>query len=227
MGLLSGLVVMLTTGSWVTQSPGYADFRLRGKVPLLLYTLVEALIIGLMGALVGWLTSHEFVRGAMTIGLPSGLGFLLVLGVPRWFEYPTTTTAAVSPRSTWQADRNLTLIRILIGIVVGLMAGIIGLQARLSLTTALVGGLLLGLLFGLIMGHHHAWLAYSLSVLRLASKGALPVRAMGFLEDAHRLGLLRAEGPFYQFRNIELQKHLSDEQHAPPPSAAARRPDRW
>lgn len=212
LGLLSGIVVMLTTGSWFRQSPGYADFRLRGKVPLLVHTLLEALVVGLLGAVVGWFLSHDIGHAALTIGLPSGLGFLFVLGMPRWFEYSTMTTTAISPRSTWQADRNLTLIRILIGIVVGLMAGIIGLQIRgVSVTATLVGGLLLGLLFGLIVGRHHAWLAYGLSVLRLALKGRLPLRAMGFLEDAHRLGLLRIEGPFYQFRNIELQKHLSGE----------------
>jgi hypothetical protein len=209
MGLLSGLVVMLTTGSWFTQSPGYADFRLRGRGALLLQTLIEGLIIGLLGVLVGWIMSRGLFSAAIEMGLLSGLGFVFVLGMTRWSECPTMTTTARSPRATWQADRNLTLIRILIGMVVGLMAGIIGLQAQLSPTTALVGGLLLGLLFGLIVGGHHAWLAYSLTVPRLASKGALPLRTMEFLEDAHRLGLLRTEGPFYQFRNIELQKHLS------------------
>lgn len=91
---------------------------------------------------------------------------------------------------------------------------ILGFDARLSLPAALVGGLLIGLLFGLGLGRHHAWLAYGLSVILLRSKGALPLRAMGFLEDAHRLGLLRTEGPFYQFRNVELQKHLLAEQRS-------------
>jgi hypothetical protein len=210
MGLLTGSLVMLTTGPWFRQSPGHADFGVHGKRPLFLQTLMEALTIGLMGAVVGWLTSQGRPGYAMTIGLASGLGFLCVVGVPRWLEYPTATTTARSPRSTWQADRNLTLIRVLLtAIVVALMAGIVAWQAKLSLVTALVGGSLLGLLFGLVVGHHHAWLAYSLSVLRLASRGVLPLRAMGFLEDAHRLGLLRAEGPFYQFRHVELQKHLS------------------
>jgi hypothetical protein len=212
MGLLSALLVLLTTGPWFTQAPGHADFRIRGKIPLLLETLTEALAIGLMGALVGLAASHgSVVRGALPIGLVSGLGFLFMLGLPRWLEYPTTTTSAVSPRSTWRADRKLTLIRsLLAALVVVLMAEIIGWQAKRSLTTALVAGLLLGLLFGLVIGRHHAWLAYKLSIFRLASRGALPLRAMGFLEDAHRLGLLRAEGPFYQFRHLELQRHLSD-----------------
>src|SRR4051812_20214111 len=40
-------------------------------------------------------------------------------------------------------------------------------------------------------------LAYSLFTFQLASKGALPLRAVEFLEDAHRLGLLPAEGPLF------------------------------
>jgi hypothetical protein len=32
---------------------------------------------------------------------------------------------------------------------------------------------------------------------------------MPFLDDAHRLGLLRAVGPAYQFRHAELHDHLA------------------
>ena len=32
---------------------------------------------------------------------------------------------------------------------------------------------------------------------------------MPFLDDAHRLGLLRAVGPLYQFRHVELQAYLA------------------
>jgi hypothetical protein len=32
---------------------------------------------------------------------------------------------------------------------------------------------------------------------------------MPFLDDAHRLGLLHAVGPRYQFRHAQLQDHLA------------------
>lgn len=32
---------------------------------------------------------------------------------------------------------------------------------------------------------------------------------MPFLDDMHRLGLLRAVGPLYQFRHAEIQDHLA------------------
>ncbi|MFF5301355.1 hypothetical protein ACFY5F_18530 [Streptomyces sp. NPDC013161] len=50
---------------------------------------------------------------------------------------------------------------------------------------------------------------------------------MTFLDDAHRLGLLRAVGPVYQFRHAEFQDHLApplpplppEPQPAPSPAA--------
>ncbi|GLX00245.1 NACHT domain-containing protein [Microtetraspora sp. NBRC 16547] len=208
-GLISAIAVMIMIRSWFTELPGYADFRLHGRLLFIVRSLRDGLVVGLLGALVGWLMSRGQASGALMIGLLSWLGFMFTVGLIRWVEYPTDTAKARSPRSTWQADRNLTLIRALSGLIIGLMGGVIGLYAGISPPTALVGGLLLGLLFGLMLGSHHAWLAYNLTVPRLATKGRLPLRAMCFLDDAHRLGLLRTEGPFYQFRNFELQKHLA------------------
>lgn len=208
-GLLSALAVLVMTRSWFTDPPGHAEFQVRGRLSLLGRTLAEAVVAGLLGALAGWLLSHRLAMAALMIGLLSGLIYVLTVGVIRWVEHPTSTATARSPRSTWCADRNLTLIRALCGLGVGLMVGVLSHVAGLSTPTALVGGLLLGLLFGLILGSHHAWLAYTLTIPRLARRGRLPLRTMCFLDDAHRLGLLRAEGPFYQFRNFELQRRLA------------------
>ncbi|GAT65838.1 NTPase [Planomonospora sphaerica] len=38
---------------------------------------------------------------------------------------------------------------------------------------------------------------------------SLPVRLIPFLDDMHRLGLLRTTGPVYQFRHAELHDHLA------------------
>lgn len=213
-GLMTALAVMIMSRSWFTELPGYADFQFRGRLSFLVRSLRDGLIVGLLGALVGLLMSHGQASSALMVGLLSGLAFVFTIGLIRWVEYPTNTTTARSPRSTWQADRNLTLLRALSGLVIGLMGGVIALKAGISATTALVGGLLLGLVFGLMLGRHHAWLAYKLMIPRLATKGRLPLRAMRFLDDAHRLGLLRTEGPFYQFRHFELQTHLSRQRHA-------------
>ncbi|MDF5754668.1 hypothetical protein [Spongiactinospora sp. TRM90649] len=44
--------------------------------------------------------------------------------------------------------------------------------------------------------------------LNAAGGEPLPWRLMRFLDDAHRVGLLRAVGPVYQFRHAELRDHL-------------------
>lgn len=75
-----------------------------------------------------------------------------------------------------------------------------------------------------------AWLVYSITVGYPACRGDLPLRLMPFLDDAHRLGLLRAVGPVYQFRHAEFQDHLAppllplpqpEPQPAPAPAAPA------
>ncbi|WP_160150512.1 NACHT domain-containing protein [Nonomuraea solani] len=215
LGALCMLAIVLTTGAWFRESPGHADFHVRGRFVELFRVLRPGLFVGALGALIGWLTG-TLLRGttagataAWQVGLLSGIGFVVMLSLTQWVERPAADAGARSPRSTWRADRKLTMIRIAGGLVVGITAAAI-MWGRLSLSVGIIGGLL-GLLFGLMLGRHHAWLAFNLTVPRLATRGSLPLRAMDFLDDAHRLGLLRTEGPYYQFRHIELQQHLTRE----------------
>ncbi|MEO3863801.1 hypothetical protein [Acrocarpospora sp. B8E8] len=64
-------------------------------------------------------------------------------------------------------------------------------------------------MFGLTAGDHHAWFVFMIAAARLASARRLPWRLIAFLDDAHRLGMLRAVGPIYQFRHAELHDHLA------------------
>jgi hypothetical protein len=48
----------------------------------------------------------------------------------------------------------------------------------------------------------------ALSLLR-GKRRRLPLYIASFLDDAYRLGLLRAVGPAYQFRHAELQDYLA------------------
>ncbi|MBV9484834.1 MAG: hypothetical protein JO246_02130 [Frankiaceae bacterium] len=56
--------------------------------------------------------------------------------------------------------------------------------------------------------------------LWLGLRGRLPLRAMAFLDDAHRRGVLRQFGAVYQFRHGRLQDHLAEESR-PTPRASA------
>jgi hypothetical protein len=99
-----------------------------------------------------------------------------------------------------------------VGLVLGVVAALLG-GSVAGLAGGLVAGVPVGIVggldFGLLPGRHHAWLAYLIATYRLARGHRLPRRLMPFLDDMHRLGLLRAVGPFYQFRHAELQEHLA------------------
>ncbi|MEU8404544.1 hypothetical protein AB0C28_56075 [Nonomuraea sp. NPDC048892] len=209
-GVACGILVRLKVKSWFTEWPGFANLNIWERLSVLGKTTREALCMALMGAMVGFLQSKGRVDGAITLGLVSGLGYEFTMGLPRWVEKATEKSTARSPRSTWKDDRHLTLIRIISGVVIGLLASLIGWRHGMSVATALTGGILLGMIFGLVQGRHHAWLAYYLTIPRLATRRRLPLRTMSFLEDAYRVGLLRMEGPYYQFRDTLLQEHLAE-----------------
>ncbi|WP_125644945.1 hypothetical protein [Nonomuraea sp. WAC 01424] len=137
-------------------------------------------------------TSHIQLVGGLVFGIVGGLLGRLVdafmSGLLEWAEQPTLTSTS-TPRSTWRADRTLTVFRML---VVGLVVGLVG-----------------GFVVGPLKGNRHAWLAFTIATAWLALKRRLPWRIMDFLDDAHRLGLLRAVGPVYQFRHAALHDHLA------------------
>jgi hypothetical protein len=226
-GLAAGLVVALAARSWPQQSPGFADLRLRGRLPRpglrLAAGLARVLALGLaaglaMGLAVSLQTgvTNGLMAGLATM-LSVGLTYGLAAGLTAWAEAPTPAGRANTPLTSWRADRTLNLMRAAtIGLTSGLTAGLAGgLTAGLTGTPAfglavgLTYGLTLGLATGLAAGRHHAWMAYVITTGRLALADQQPRRLMLFLDDAHRLGLLRTVGPIYQFRHAELHDHLA------------------
>ncbi|RGA06328.1 NACHT domain-containing protein [Microbispora triticiradicis] len=194
-GYMLGLGFGHAAQHWVHGIPGYADLRLQGRTTSLIKRIAKnlpaALLFGLMGwvvfGLVGWLAF--------------ALVFTLLFGLLEWAEQPASTTIAITPQSMWKADRTLTLLRtptfwLVGGMLIGPLFG----------PVAALGG---GLVFGLVSGKHYAWLGGGITVQRLARAGHVPRNLMAFLDDAHRLGLLRTVGPVYQFRHADLHDHLA------------------
>ncbi|MFK0050433.1 NACHT domain-containing protein [Streptomyces sp. NPDC090741] len=97
---------------------------------------------------------------------------------------------------------------------------------------ALVVGLVFGIPFGLggaqLGRAKSVWLAFLVARVELAVLRRVPWRFMAFLADAHaQRGVLRQVGAVYQFRHLDLQRHLA----GPPPrrraSAHPPYPTRW
>jgi len=227
LGLAAGAAVTFTTRNWSLQAPGFANLHRHGAQPRPSFrpsvNLTRSLALGLaaglgLGLAVG--LQDGLAAGLMAgLAIGSAIGAALVLGAgfTTWAEAPTPAGRADTPLANWRADRTLNLLRaITIGVTAGLIGGLAGGIAAghseahpPALAIGLTVAVALGLPTGLATGHHHAWMAYVIATNRAALAGRLPRGLMSFLDDAHRLGLLRAVGPIYQFRHAELQEHLA------------------
>jgi len=148
------------------------------------------------------------------------VALIAALTLIRWSEIPMSQ-GANSPQRLWRADRALTGVRVAVlgltsafvasgvtSVVAGMLTGP-GTALKFGGAAASLG--VVGALFAVFMGDHHAWLAHHAATALLAARGRLPYHLLAFLDDAHRLGLLRVVGPVYQFRHGELQDHLTSQ----------------
>src|SRR5262249_22051770 len=83
-----------------------------------------------------------------------------------------------------------------------------------------VGGLALGIV---AQPNKSAWWAFTVTRWQLSWNRSLPRDLMGFLDDAHRRGVLRQVGGVYQFRHLDLQRHLANQRPDPTKSGGDRR----
>ncbi|MBV9024186.1 MAG: hypothetical protein JO362_10430 [Streptomycetaceae bacterium] len=112
---------------------------------------------------------------------------------------------AVGPGAVLARDRRTFLFLALIG----------GLGSMLTLGLGRgPAGLTVGLPYGLISGlGGSVWGEFLVTRIGLAVLGRVPWRLMSFLADAHeRRGVLRQVGAVYQFRHLDLQRHLAGRQ---------------
>ncbi|MFI0408689.1 NACHT domain-containing protein [Actinomadura sp. 3N508] len=224
-GLVVGFVVGLALAplAWLTQRLGNASPDSLGG---LAYELPRELKSELVHD-----PAENFVimlSVGLVSGLVVGLPLALALGIMAWAATPAQADHATTPMSSWRTDRRLNLLRFgtitpAVAVVAAAAAAVLLMMETGDLSSGLTSGpafgLALGLAFGLpiglAFGKHRAWWAYQLATWKLARAGHLPRRLMPFLDDCHRLGLLRTVGPYYQFRHAELHDHLAAT-HPPP-----------
>ena len=177
------------------------DIRIRLGLAILLIIPLPGLIIG-AGPLagLGWTLVCLF-----TLGLRGVYGGIPVAASPQVALYRSRHSVLIF----WGASL---VFGPAIGLAYGYVTGLVlkselGSETRqLGLIIGLVTGLVFGLGFGLV---RYAWPRWGAARLWLAFTGRLPWALMSFLEDAHKRGILRQAGAFYQFRHVDLQRRLA------------------
>jgi hypothetical protein len=218
-GVLSGIIVgqFVAAGEWLEEYPGFANLGIRRRGSVLVHLFGSALLPSVLFE-VGPGVAAIIVHGHVTL---VGLTFLLAAApvlaftyaLALWADTPAEVDRASTPMTSLRADRDLNISMFAVaGVGLGFLFGVSG-GIIFDLRTGLVCGIAFGLSFGLLGGRHHAWIVYLVAIYRLSRRRYLPRRFMLFLDDMHRLGLLRAVGPIYQFRNAEFQEHLAASYH--------------
>ncbi len=174
---------------------------------------------------------RDFLRGALAgtvvglaaspvVGIGDGAIAGLTAGVTFWIEFSlkdalghsaVSPYIVVDPLSSWRRDRAYSAA---FGLLTGLGAGAaaattIGIITH-DLHLGLVGGLLVGATAGISTGivSGSTWAAW-LTFWHMRSANETPRKLLKFLEDARARHVLRAVGPYYQFRHAELQDLLA------------------
>jgi len=224
-GITSGLLFRI--GENFNAVPAYANLQLRQRVSELFGKFWAAFKVSLMfGIIFGFIAGP--IVGSET-ALRAGIAFVVVgtlmYGFAGWLTTPSEVYSGriSTPPSELRNDLRVTGAHVLgvaatigavTGIAFGPMAGsLVGVAFGLTgglgtiLKIPVPGSRTIDIPFG-FEGVGTAAAAYIITTVILWKRHLLPLRLMRFLDDAHRLGLLRAVGPAYQFR--ELQDHLAD-----------------
>ncbi|MEU3923283.1 NACHT domain-containing protein [Streptomyces sp. NPDC029004] len=162
---------------------------------------------------------------ALMAGMVGAAGFGLTVRRP-------DLASAISPRTVLAQDQATSVAMgfstgIAFMIVFGLAAALITVTGGISISHAGSVTLLCGLL-GAALGalQHTSYILFLVAQRYLARHEGFPRDLMAFLDEAHQYrGVLRQIGPVYQFRHIDLQRHLAREDYHeprsnPPPSVS-------
>jgi hypothetical protein len=164
---------------------------------------------------------------SLAFGLAVGAAGGLTVGLSRWASTPVTNAQPQTPSVTLRRDLELVSVRSLaFGLMLGPAFGIAGAVAKgfaglfAAVEAGIAFGIAGGVVFVLTFGFTGAGSVYLVTVAVLGARRRVPRRLMRFLDDAHRLGLLREAGPAFQFRHAKLQDRLAqlhDAAHAQSP----------
>ncbi|WP_344629681.1 NACHT domain-containing protein [Streptomyces glaucosporus] len=202
----------------------------------------RAIVRGIKFGILVWIAMGIYFSfmSDLSTGFKLGLAFALSFGIAATAITGIDTeeadpTTPVGPLTLLARDRRSFLalgisITLAIGVSFGLLSEFIGqspdpLKGDLKslaegfsggFATGFVKGVLMGLVIGLgVGGFATVWLGFVLVRAYLAACHKTPWDLMTFLQDAHQRGVLRQVGAVYQFRHIDLQRHLAQQPWPP------------
>jgi hypothetical protein len=227
-GIVFGLAIGLVGGAAMGVAGPEPPLRFVPRVPrradLGLRPLLQDAVFGLIGVVSGGFIVGTLVN--LTYGVVAGLIFGLTFALVRRFTRPTEPKEAVTPIGILRSDRAAVAYGWLLGAIIGagvsvfLALSATGLTEHLvvhvdtfrrSLLAAGMGVLLGGIGLGMLVQATSSWGHFLTTRLWLWLTGATPLRLMSFLDDAHKLGVLRLTGPHFQFRHAFLQQRLAQD----------------
>ncbi len=204
-GLLVGIGGVVLDRRRGVPRPLIASLPARGNLRRAASALTTVTVSGLIAALLIGLASG-FAAG-LGVGLLSGASVGLATGVAGLMAQPADTARAVNPESVLRADRAGVLF---LGSLGGALYGAsFAIGSGDSVLAVIVSSSIFALVGVLALGLGTAWGGFVIGRTWLAATGRFPWRAMTFLADAHRRGVLRQTGAVYQFRHASLQRSLS------------------
>lgn len=178
-------------------------------------TFFAALLGAAVGTVVGIVVGRTFGLTMATFIAVTGL----LWGGAR--TDPADVTKMVGPDALLTHDRRITLqacafFGLVDGAVTGAVVAWLSHDNIYTYTHAIGNPFILGAVGGLALGivaqpNKSAWWAFTVTRWHLSWDRALPRDLMGFLVDAHRRGVLRQVGGVYQFRHLDLQRHLANQ----------------
>ncbi|WCD96392.1 NACHT domain-containing protein [Streptomyces sp. HUAS 31] len=213
-GISEGLLVGTFCGGLTAIFTAFlaGEFSLR-EDPAIALSWSPVKLVGLVsiGIILG------FTLQSIGVVYQSGIFFGLALFAPSAIGRGVATvapvfTASVGPNRILAQDRRTFLmITTLVGLVSGLPPLFMINRADEVVLMLCISGFV-GMFNGLRVGlKTTAWVPFISVRFYFALRGHVPHNLMAFLSDAHKRGILRQVGTAYQFRHIDLQRHLDQD----------------
>jgi hypothetical protein len=152
-------------------------------------------------------------------GIAAGIAFgsvsLAMLWAVSQEGVPLDIRSVVSPRAVLIWDRRTAIVIGVVGGAAILAANVFFNKPNNDAGVRIAVGIAFGIAVAIALpSWRAAWPTYGIARNWFAVRNQLPWTLMGFLDDAHKRGVLRQAGAVYQFRHIELQHRLAIHQDA-------------